>query len=63
ILGYGTAVKDNRFSPEEIAMLAFIRIHVDDPELKKWIDNRKYKLKYLPENISLNEWKEKSREN
>ncbi len=55
ILGYGSSETDSRFSPEELAILSFIRIHLSDPKVKEWITNREYKLRYLPVNGSLNQ--------
>jgi hypothetical protein len=55
VLGYGNAEKDSQFSPQELAILGFIRVHVNDPQTKEWVEKRKYKLRYLPADASLNQ--------
>ena len=59
VLGYGTSEADEHFSPKELAVLGFIRIHVADPAVKKWITERHYKLRYSPADLRLNEISEK----
>lgn len=59
VLGYGTAELDDQFKPGEIAILGFLRTHIQDQEVVSWIDRRKYKIKYLKEDWSLNEYQEK----
>lgn len=63
LLGYGTPETDQRFKPDEMAILSFIRIHTTDPDIKKWIETRSYKLKYLPEDSSLNQIHETDEKN
>ncbi len=58
ILGYGTPEADGRFSSKEIAVLAFLRIHIADEEVRAWLDGRRFKISYLPEDRSLNEVRE-----
>lgn len=55
ILGYGRAEKDSKFSAEEIAILGFVRIHTYEPEVKKWIEGRRYKVYYMAVDTSLND--------
>ena len=55
ILGYGSQESDDQFSPRELAIIRFVRIHVADPLVKSWIEGRKYKLRYLPSDGSLNQ--------
>ena len=54
ILGYSSSDRDSQFSPQEFAVLSFIRIHLADSKLKDWIKARKYKIRFLPYDWSLN---------
>ena len=60
VLGYGLPEGGGRFSRAELAVLGFIRIHVSDPLVKEWISGRKYRLRYLPVDLSLNRTSGKS---
>ena len=55
ILGYGSAQEDGQFSPKELAVLSFIKIYLQEPKAKQWIEARGYKVKYLRDDASLNE--------
>ena len=55
VLGYGQAIRDTKFSPEEMALVGFIRIHVSEGSIKDWISKRKYKIQYLLPDTSLND--------
>ncbi len=58
VLGYGSH-EEGEFSPQEFAILSFIRVHVDDVKLREWIDARKYKIRYEAPDFSLNQSPEK----
>jgi len=55
VLGYQSGQRDKRFSAQELAVLGFIRLHVDDPDVKQWIETKRYKLRYLQVDRRLNE--------
>lgn len=62
ILGYGQLQETGKFSPQQFAVLNFIKVHLKDPELQDWIVQSKYKVSYFKKDVNLNEIKRNEKE-
>lgn len=56
-LDFGTVENQKNFSPEEYAVLSFISHYLEDVDAVRFLEEGEYKVKYLPFDWSLNEWK------
>ncbi|HTL47483.1 MAG TPA: DUF547 domain-containing protein [Verrucomicrobiae bacterium] len=56
-LDFGNPEIQEKFSIEENAVLAFLAYYSDSPEKVQYLEGRNYKIKYLPFDWSLNDWR------
>lgn len=57
VLGYGQSQGTGKFSTSQFAVLNFIKVYVQDPKIKDWIVQSKYKVSYLKGDKRLNDTK------
>jgi hypothetical protein len=56
-LDFGNPEPQEKFSVEENAVLAFLSYYSDTPEKVQYLEQRNYKIKYLPFDWTLNDWR------
>lgn len=57
---FGFYRKEDRFTPEENAVLAFLMFYLDDPTRAAYLDEKKYTITYFPFDWRLNDWRSSS---
>ncbi len=56
-LDFGVPENDRDLSVQEYAVLSFAANYHDDPEIVSYLEDSRYKIKYLPFDWSLNDWR------
>ncbi len=56
-LDFGYRDDDDKFSLEENSILAFLAYYLDDREKIEYLESKSYKIKYLPFDWNLNDWR------
>jgi len=56
-LDFGYRDDDDKFSLEENSILAFLAYYLDDRAKIEYLESKRYKIKYLPFDWNLNDWR------
>ena len=56
-LDFGSPENDDKLSPQELAVLSFIAHYLEDAEKLEYLEEGNYKIKYLPFDWNLNDWR------
>jgi len=56
-LDFGVLEKSEKFSDEEDAVIRFLAYYSDAVDKVQYLESRKYKIKYMPFDWSLNDWR------
>jgi hypothetical protein len=54
---FGVFENDRGLSVDDFAVLSFLAYYLEDDEKVRYLEDEKYKIKYLPFDWSLNDWK------